>query len=88
MDGFEDSEESGTENRESRGFGNRGSGDRGFRNQRFGNRGFRNSSFGPREPREKRKTICQDCKKECEVYSFLKDPVSCSECYRKKNPRY
>lgn len=51
-------------------------------NRRSG--GFR-SNFGPRETR---KAVCDECKQECEVLSYLKDPVLCQECYRKKRPRY
>lgn len=52
-------------------------------NRRSG--GFRSNSFGPREMR---KAVCDECKQECEVLSYLKDPVLCQECYRKKRPRY
>lgn len=62
--------------------GNRGGG-------RFGgNRGggFRRD-FGPREMH---KTVCSECKKECEVPFKPTEgkPVYCKECYAKKKPRF
>mgnify|MGYP001583722703 CR=1 FL=1 len=80
MNRFEDSEDTGTENRENRRFGDN------RRNDGF-SRGFRGDRFGPRRdnfgPVEKRKAICIDCKKECEVYAYLKGDVRCTTCYRK-----
>ena len=58
------------DDRRSDGF-NRGRGDRS---------GSRRDSFGPVE---KRKATCSDCKEECEVYSYLRDPVRCEKCYKK-----
>ena len=47
-------------------------------------RGFKND-FGPREMH---KTICNECKKECEVpfKPIEGKPVFCKECYAKKKP--
>jgi CxxC-x17-CxxC domain-containing protein len=66
-------------------FDNKGSGNRsgggGFNR---GGGGFRNSF----EPREMHKTVCDECKQECEVPFKPTEgkPVYCKECFRKKNP--
>jgi len=68
-------------------FGDRQGGFRSDRPRTGGfNRGFGNS-FGPREMH---KTICDECKKECEVPFKPTEgkPVYCKECFSKKKPQF
>lgn len=52
---------------------------------RFGNRG----GFRSDEPREMHKTVCSECKAECEVPFKPAEgkPVYCRDCYAKHKPK-